>query len=132
MHILIVDDEPNIVDSLKVILQAEGFDVTSAYSGDEAFEKARVVKPDVIFSDVVMGRMSGIDLAILAKKVFPGCRTILCSGQIVTTALLRAAEARGHHFDVLPKPVHPSVLLGMLENRGTVSGTRVSRHPGSA
>jgi DNA-binding NtrC family response regulator len=55
--------------------------------------------------------MSGIELAIKVKRIFPDCRILLFSGQAATTELLTSANRAGHRFDLLTKPIHPNDLL---------------------
>ena len=70
--------------------------------------------PDAIISDVIMGGMTGIEAAIHITKIVPKCKVILFSGQAATADLLQRAKAAGHDFEILAKPVHPSVLLELL------------------
>lgn len=58
-RILIIDDEPDIVLLLKSRLESHGFNVESAYSGEEGLEKIKDFNPDVILLDVIMPFMSG-------------------------------------------------------------------------
>jgi CheY-like chemotaxis protein len=60
-NILIVDDEPAIVDVLSSRLKATGFEICSAGDGHEAMEKVKTEKPDLIIMDVLMPRMSGFE-----------------------------------------------------------------------
>ena len=55
-----------------------------------------------------------IEAAIQISSIFPGCRVVLLSGQAETADLLRDARVRGHEFEILLKPVHPSMLLDRL------------------
>jgi CheY-like chemotaxis protein len=79
-----------------------------------ALEVAGELKPDVLISDVIMTGMTGIEAAIHILEVVPTCRVILFSGQAATADLLERAEAKGHRFELLAKPVHPQVLLDHL------------------
>lgn len=60
--ILIADDEPEVVDLVRMILEWEGFAVAEAQDGEEALVKARETGPDLILLDVRMPRMSGLDV----------------------------------------------------------------------
>src|ERR1035437_5471062 len=80
-RVLIVDDECVIADSLALILNQNGFDATAVYSGEAAVETAVTFNPDVLISDVVMGEMNGIELALRVSVLLPGCRVILISGR---------------------------------------------------
>ena len=69
----------------------------------------------MLLTDVVMPKMTGIELAIQIKQFCPDCKVLLSSGQIVTNELLLAARSAGHHFEILAKPVHPEELLETIE-----------------
>ena len=62
VKILVVDDEPNIVELLNVSLKFQGFEVVSANSGQEAITLARDVRPDAFILDVMMPGMDGFEL----------------------------------------------------------------------
>lgn len=111
---LIADDERIIADTLGLILNQNGFEAATVYGGQKAVETARVFQPDVFLADVVMPGMSGIEAAIQISDIIPGCRVVLLSGQAATADLLRDARVRGHEFEILLKPVHPTQLLDRL------------------
>lgn len=112
--VLVVDDECVIADTLAIILNQHGFDAVAVYTGTGAVEQARVVKPDLIITDVVMPDMNGIEAAIQIRRFLPECKILLFSGQASTADLLEAARAQGHEFEILAKPVHPQDLLAKL------------------
>ncbi|MCQ4619423.1 response regulator transcription factor [Corynebacterium sp. CCUG 71335] len=62
VKVLVVDDEPNIVELLTVSLKFQGFEVESAESGQQALEMARELKPDAYILDVMMPGMDGFEL----------------------------------------------------------------------
>jgi CheY-like chemotaxis protein len=73
---------------------------------------AHVTTPfDVLISDVVMEGMTGIDAAIQVRKVRPNCKVLLVSGNNRTADMLKDACERGHNFDILAKPAHPTVII---------------------
>lgn len=57
--IMVVDDEPDTVDLVKLVLETEGFEVIPAYSGMECLEKMEVEKPDAVLLDIMMPGMDG-------------------------------------------------------------------------
>ncbi len=61
-RILVVDDEVDFVDTLMITLEAEGYEVTPAYDGFEALERFRAVKPDLVLLDLMLPRISGVDV----------------------------------------------------------------------
>jgi DNA-binding response OmpR family regulator len=109
--VLVVDDESIIADTLAEILTLSGYDGIPAYDGDSALETALLRPPEMLITDVVLPGMSGIELAITVRRIFPECRIILFSGQASTADLLSAAREGGHHFTLLNKPLHPQDLL---------------------
>ncbi len=60
--VLVIDDEPPIVELLALLFEEEGFLVLSAYDGAEGLRLAEERQPDLVISDVSMPRLSGIDL----------------------------------------------------------------------
>ncbi len=64
-HVLIVDDDPSILEVLEARLTAAGFSVHKAASGPEALELLKTQKTDILVSDIKMPEMSGLEL--LAK-----------------------------------------------------------------
>lgn len=112
--VMVVDDESSIADTLAEILSRSGYAAVTAYDGDSALETALLSPPEMLIADVVLPGMSGIDLAISIKRIFPDCKIILFSGQASTADLLAAANRDGHHFQLLNKPVHPADLLARI------------------
>lgn len=110
-RILVVDDETSIADTLALILRAQFYEVRVAYSAEQAIEVIAEWRPDLVIIDVILPRMNGIDLAIVAKANYPGCHVLLFSGHSNTTVLLEEAGRKGHQFEVLAKPVHPTLML---------------------
>lgn len=107
----VVDDENMIASTLELILLSKGFDARSFVDPLDALKAAHSIKPDLLLADVVMPNMNGIELAIQIRHLHPKCNVLLSSGQIVTSELLAIAGLEGHHFEILPKPVHPNILL---------------------
>lgn len=114
MHILIVDDEKIIADSLANILKDKGFAATAAYDGEQALELATTVEPDVVLSDVIMPGISGVELALRLIGRIPSCRIVLYSSIAVVTNLLKAPGAMNYPFKLLAKPIHPDDLIAHL------------------
>ena len=71
--------------------------------------------PDIVLSDVLMPKVSGVELGIWMRKELPGTRVVLISGQSSTAELLRRAENDGNRFELLPKPIHPEELIARLK-----------------
>jgi DNA-binding response OmpR family regulator len=118
LRVLVVDDEPLIAETVTAILNVHGFEAREATSGEDALEVARSFQPDIVLSDVLMPRMTGVDLGVRLRREFPQTRVLLFSGQAATSELMRKAEEKGYHFELFPKPIHPEELIARL--RGLV------------
>ena len=113
-RILIVDDEKSIANTLVMVFNIKGYDAIAAFSAEEAVEAVENFEPDIVLSDVIMGKMTGVDLAIYLSRARPDCRVILFSGQAATSGILDEAHRKGHDFRLLPKPIHPDKLIEEL------------------
>ena len=112
--VLVVDDESSIADTLAEILSRSGYAAKTAYDANAALEIALISPPELLVTDVVLPGMSGIDLAITIRRIFPDTKILLFSGQASTEDLLAAARRDGHQFTLLTKPVHPLDLLSRV------------------
>jgi CheY-like chemotaxis protein len=114
--VLVVDDERVIADTIVAILNQSGFSATAAYNGSAAIDQARLSHPDIVISDVMMPVLDGIESSIAIRDFCPDARIVLFSGHATTTELLASARSRGHEFEVLAKPLHPSKLIEYLQS----------------
>lgn len=110
-RVFVVDDEHVIASTLATILRFEGFDSAGFTVPHEALEAARKEAPDLLISDVVMGQVSGIEVAIQFRQRWPECKILLFSGQSTVYGLLEDANRRGYQFELLQKPMHPVDLV---------------------
>jgi len=78
--ILVIDDDPDILDSIKAILGANGFEVETAMSGKEGTEKVKSVNPDLVLCDMMMERIdAGTKVAQDIRKNNPEMPVFLLS-----------------------------------------------------
>jgi CheY-like chemotaxis protein len=115
--LLIVDDERLIADTLSLILSRSGFSTLTAYDGHSALELAREFSPELVITDVVMPKMTGVELAIALNNILPVCKVMLFSGQAATVDLLEKARGEGHSFETYAKPVHPTEMIRIVSER---------------
>ena len=112
--ILIADDEPDILEIIEFNLQAQGYDVTTAKNGDEAFEKAKKVNPDLIILDIMMPGKNGIEVCNLLRMIPAFKQTLI----VFLTALSdEQTEIKGLETgadDYLTKPISPKVLVSKI------------------
>ena len=116
--VVVVDDEQRVAESIAKILSLNGFDTRVAFDGREAIRQVLEDCPDAIISDVQMPRVNGIEAAKAIQEMCPEARILLFSGHAVTSDLLKIAEQQGYSFELLPKPVHPDLLLSKLNGLG--------------
>ena len=90
------------------------FIAEAAYGGQEAIETARRINPELVLSDVLMPHIDGVEAAIAIREFSPTTRIVLFSGQAATVEILARARERGHDFELLPKPLHPTQLIKHL------------------
>jgi DNA-binding NtrC family response regulator len=114
--VFVVDDEKIISDSLTTIFRNHGYQVRAAYSAEEAIDVIAEWQPELALLDVNLPKMNGVDLAIALKASHPNCRVLLFSGYPDANDLLHAAAQAGHVFEIISKPVHPTLLLTAVAN----------------
>jgi DNA-binding NtrC family response regulator len=114
--ILIVDDEPTIADTLALIFAASEYEARTAYSAEQALEMLEDWRPNLAVIDVILPGMNGIEFAIFLKASYPACQFLLFSGQPGTSGLLEEARKKGHLFEILAKPVHPTFMLDTVSD----------------
>ena len=112
-HILVVDDDDGIRDLVKSYLKQNGFLVTSASNAEEAFDKTKIIKFDLIILDIMMPGKSGLDFTKEYKNKID-------TPIILLTAKGEASErVKGLEFgadDYLPKPFEPKELILRILN----------------
>lgn len=113
-RILIVEDEKVVADTLGQILAANGYEIRVAYSAEDALSLISHWCPDVAVLDVMLPKMNGIELAVVLKENLAACHVLLFSGQPSVEALMEKARNEGHQFEILAKPVHPTVMLNAI------------------
>lgn len=115
-RILIVEDEQVVARTLGQILSAQGYNVRIAYSAEAAMTTISDWTPDVALLDVMLPNMNGIELALTFGQDIPRCGVLLFSGQPSVEGLLQKARDEGHSFEILAKPIHPTVILNRISN----------------
>ncbi len=112
--ILIADDEPDILEILQFNLQQEGYDVTTAKSGDDAIEKAKKTEPDLIILDIMMPGKNGMETCKQLRTMPAFQQTLIV---FLTAMSDESTEIRGLETgadDYITKPISPKVLLSKV------------------
>ncbi|MBN1783310.1 sigma-54-dependent Fis family transcriptional regulator [bacterium] len=109
LRILIVDDEPNIRQSLTRLLEDEGHQVHSAPCGESALERIRTVMVDLTFLDLKLPGMDGLQVLKSLRDLSPETAVIMMSGQSDLDTAVQATKLGAHTF--LEKPLNPERVL---------------------
>lgn len=114
IKILVVDDEPDILEFIEYNLKREGYQVFLGSNGQEAIEKAKQVKPDLILLDVMMPVVDGIE-ACKSLRELPEFKTTFIV--FLTARSEEYSEIAGFNAgadDYIAKPIKPRVLLSRI------------------
>jgi two-component system, OmpR family, alkaline phosphatase synthesis response regulator PhoP len=112
--ILLVDDEPDIIEFLGYNLKKEGFEIFTASNGKQAIEIAKQIKPHLILLDVMMPEMDGIETCEKLREVPTLNRTLIAflTARGEDYSQIAGFEAGGD--DYITKPVKPKVLVSRI------------------
>ena len=102
--ILVADDEPEILDLVRMLLEWEDYTVVETTDGEQCLEQARAIKPDLILSDVRMPRMTGLEVLehLQAEPDLSSIPVIMLS--VVTTLPQVRTALQNGAIAYLPKP----------------------------
>jgi len=119
--ILLVDDDPDFVEAVKVIVENGGYDVQVAYDGKEGLEAVEEEKPDLIVLDVMMPVMNGHEACALLKsdKATEDIPIILLTAvadRVTTSTYTHRDMLESEAEDYMPKPVEPDELLERIKS----------------
>ena len=107
--ILIVDDEDRLRLSLSLILQKENYRVTTVSNAEQALECLRLQEYDLMFLDLNLPGMSGIDLLVEVNKRFPRMHVLILTAHAALESAIQAVRLGAR--DYLIKPVEPLMIL---------------------
>ena len=113
--ILLVDDEPDILEIVEYNLKNEGYKVYTASSGIEGVSLAKEVKPDLILLDVMMPEMDGIEACDQIRKIPSLEHTIIAFLTARGEDYSQVAGFEAGADDYITKPVKPKVLTSRLK-----------------
>jgi len=125
-NILVIDDEPDVRDAVKRVLDRAGYSVRTVDNAIDALAELKRVATDVVITDIIMPKIDGVQAIESIRKAFPSVRIIAISGggnfgistyqptAITTTAYLASAEVAGAHL-ALTKPFESCDLIQAVE-----------------
>ncbi|MBK7907432.1 MAG: sigma-54-dependent Fis family transcriptional regulator [Gemmatimonadetes bacterium] len=110
--VLIVDDESGILQTLEILLRAEGFTPHVAHGGKAALEKLQTLSPDIVLSDVRMPQVTGVEVLAAAKAKDPDVPVILMTAQATLQTAMQAVNEGAFYY--IQKPFRNDELLAIL------------------
>ncbi|MGZ6792450.1 MAG: response regulator transcription factor [Mycobacteriales bacterium] len=113
-RVLVVDDDDVIRQLITVNLELEGFEVTSAFDGQDCLDKVKDVMPDVITLDIMMPRVDGWEAAgrLRADPATAGIKVVLLSARAQEADLQRGSRIGVDAY--LTKPFDPDELIATV------------------
>ncbi len=103
-RIMVVDDNPSIVENLRLLLECENFEVEAYTDPLEALERLKCGGFDLVITDIRMPRLSGFELLEEARKVNPRLRSIIISGHYDDTSPIDAMLVKRYCDTAIAKP----------------------------
>ena len=100
--ILLVDDAMFMRNMLKQLIKHDGIEILEASNGIEAVEKYREFKPELVFMDITMPDMNGIEAVKAIKAIAPDSNIVMCSAMGQQTMVIEAMQAGAADFIVKP------------------------------
>ena len=118
IRILVVDDNPDMAETLADILELKGFTVHAAASGAEALEILQDQPVDILLTDVKMPGMNGLELYRETRKLYPRLITIFMTAYSADE-LIQQGMAEGVKT-ILDKPLDMNFLVRLLSVHGRI------------
>ena len=113
-HVLIIDDEPGVRDSLRMVLEYEGYQVAEAATGQEGLGKVRDLHPDLIFLDVKMPHMDGLEVLRRLQESGSEAPVIVISGHGTIATAVEATKLGA--VDFIEKPLGREKVMVAASN----------------
>src|SRR6185312_14529411 len=111
-RVLAIDDEPSMTEWLKMVIEAEGYEVRTALIGTRGEEIFKQWRPDVVVTDLMLPDLDGIALLRRLKDIDPSPEVIIISGQGTLARAVEAGQAGAFFF--LEKPVSQDGLIDLI------------------
>jgi DNA-binding NtrC family response regulator len=111
--ILIVEDDPTVGESLRLLLKKKGYTISLAPNGKDALHLFRQGHIDLVITDLVMPKMNGIELLEAVKSLRPETEVIVISAQGTIEEAVQAMKLGA--FDFIEKPINPRVISLLVE-----------------
>src|SRR5215217_6899409 len=120
-RVLAIDDEPSMIEWLKILLEHEGYEVRTAMIGTRGEEIFKTWRPDVVVTDMMLPDADGLELLRKFKQTHADAEVIVITGHGSVPKAVEAMKAGAHSF--VEKPIEPDTLLAVLELVESVAGS---------
>ena len=129
--ILLIDDEPDILDFLSYNLKKEGFKVFTANNGEEGVKLTQQMNPSLILLDVMMPKMDGIETCQIIRRDLNITQPIIAFLTSRSEDYSQIAGFEAGADDYINKPIRPRLLISKVESllRRLALGTAVNQNP---
>jgi DNA-binding NtrC family response regulator len=124
-RILIVDDEAEFVEALAERLTIRDYDVTTSFNGEDALEKIKQYNFDVVFLDVRMPGMDGLEVLREVRNIKPLTEVIMLTGHATVETAIEGMRVGA--FDFLLKPCETEALIEKIEKAYERKGQQEER-----
>ncbi|MEK6688369.1 MAG: sigma-54 dependent transcriptional regulator, partial [Gemmatimonadota bacterium] len=114
IRLLIVDDEPGVRDAIRQVLEFEGYQVRGVGSGGEALTVYPGFRPHLVFLDVKMAGLDGLETLSRLRELDPQAQVVMISGHGTVATAVQATQQGA--FDFLEKPLDTDRLLVTIRN----------------
>lgn len=114
--VLIIDDDDGVRELLTFLVKKEGYRVECAVDGEDGFQKAERLKPDLILLDLMMPRYGGFEvLRQLQSSELARVPIVIITGRYTDRSTAEMIRQESNVVDFLEKPLKPNVLAATLE-----------------
>jgi two-component system response regulator HydG len=121
--VLVVDDEHSMLQTLEILLRAEGFAPQLAHGGTAALKMIPRLSPDIVLSDIRMGEVTGVDVLAAARAHDPHVVVILMTAQATLQTAMQAVNAGAFYY--LQKPFRNDELIAILRRAAEYRQLRI-------
>jgi len=121
--VLVVDDESSILDTLRILLRKDGYEVTTAQGGKAGLEQIRSGSHSIVLTDVRMPQVTGLDILKAAKEQDPETPVILMTAQASLQTAIQAVNEGAFYY--IQKPFSNDELLAILRRACEFRSIRV-------
>ncbi len=115
MLILITDDDPNTRETFKDVLEAKGYKVSTAATGEEAIELSRERPSDILFMDMKLPALNGLEAYLAIKEINPRVIAVIITGYYEETKDLVDKALEKGVYTFLQKPLNMDKVLALIE-----------------